>query len=159
MKRIAIIGAGISGLTCALRLEELRKQNKADFDLSIFDSAPRAGGSIETETKDGFLLEKGPDSFISEKPWVLDLCKKLGIHSEILDTQNENRKVFIVKNDKLISLPEGFYLIAPTRIASFMTTPLFSALGKMRMASEVFIPRKPSDSDESIASFIRRRFG
>ncbi len=159
VKRVAVIGAGISGLTCALRLDELRKKNEIDFEVSIYDSAPRAGGSIETEIRDGFILEKGPDSFISEKPWVLDLCKKLGIDSKILDTQNENRKVFIAKKDKLISLPEGFYLIAPTRMASLMTTPLFSMLGKIRMASEVFIPRKPSDSDESIASFIRRRFG
>ena len=159
MKRIAIIGAGISGLTCALRLEELRKKNEIDFEVSIYDSAPRAGGTIETEIRDGFILEKGPDSFISEKPWVLDLCKKLGIESEILDTQNENRKAFVVKNGRLIALPEGFYLIAPTQMASLAVTPLFSILGKIRMASEVFIPRKPSDSDESIASFIRRRFG
>lgn len=159
MKRIAILGAGISGLACALRLEELRKKNGTGFEVSIYDSAPRAGGTIETELRDGFVLEKGPDSFISEKPWVLDLCKKLGIDSEILDTQNENRKVFVVKKGRLIALPEGFYLVAPTQMASLAATPLFSTLGKIRMASEVFIPRKQSDSDESIASFIRRRFG
>lgn len=159
MKRIAIIGAGISGLTCALRLEELRKQNNTDLEIFLYESASRAGGTIETEIRDGFTLEKGPDSFISEKPWVLDLCNKLRINSEILDTQNENRKVLIVKNGKLIALPEGFYLIAPTHLPALAATPLFSALGKIRMASEIFIPKRPSDTDESIASFIRRRFG
>ncbi len=159
MRRVAIIGAGISGLTCALRLEELRKQNGIDLEVSIYDSAPRAGGAIETEIRDGFILEKGPDSFISEKSWVLDLCKKLGIDSEILDTQNENRRVFVAKNGRLIALPEGFYLIAPTQMASFAAAPLFSTLGKIRMASEIFIPGRPTDTDESIASFIRRRFG
>lgn len=159
MKRVAIIGAGISGLACALRLEELRKRNDVDMEISVFDSSSRVGGTIETEIKDGFVVEKGPDSFISEKPWVLDLCKKLGIASEILDTRDMNRKVFVLKNDKLIALPQGFYLMAPTRMAPFVTSQLFSIKGKVRMASEYFIPRRKSNSDESIASFIRRRFG
>ena len=159
MKRIAIIGAGISGLSCALRLEELRKQYGADLEISVYDSSSRAGGAIETESIDGFTLEKGPDSFISEKPWVLDLCKKLGIGSEVLDTRRENRKVFVVKGNRLISLPEGFYLIAPTRMVALAATPLFSILGKLRMGCELFVPKRSSDDDESIASFIRRRFG
>ena len=159
MKRIAIIGAGISGLTCALRLEELRKQHRADMEVSVYEAAPRAGGAIETETRDGFTLEKGPDSFISEKPSVLDLCQRLGIDSEVLDTQENNRKAFVIKNGRPIRLPDGFYLIAPTRLASLAFSPLFSPLGKIRIASEFFIPRKKTDTDESIASFVRRRFG
>lgn len=159
MKRVAIIGAGISGLDCALRLEELRRQKDADLEVTLYESASRTGGTIETEIRDGFVLEKGPDSFISEKPWVLDLCEKLRINAEVLDTQKENRKVFVVKKGRLIALPEGFYLIAPTHLPSLISTPLFSTLGKIRMASEIFIRKRSSDADESISSFIRRRFG
>lgn len=159
MKRVAIIGAGISGLVCALRLEELRKRGEHDFEVILFDAAPRAGGTIETEAEDGFILEKGPDSFIAEKPWVPDLCKKWGMDSEILDTQAKSRKVFVLKNGEMVPLPEGFYIIAPTQPASFAATSLFSLRGKIRMAAEWFIPGKKTDSDESIAAFIRRRFG
>lgn len=158
-RKIAIIGAGISGLAAAHRLSELKKQNNLDLEYRIFESSSRAGGTIETESRDGFLLEKGPDSFLSEKPWALDLCKRLGIDQEIIGTQNENRRTFVVRGGKLIPLPEGFYMIAPVNMGEFFKTPLFSWPGKIRMAAEMFIPPRRSDEDESIASFILRRFG
>jgi len=158
MKRVAVIGAGISGLACALRLEE-RAKDRAELDVSVFDAAPRAGGSIRTENRDGFLLERGPDSFIFEKPWALDLCRTLGIEDRVLNTEGGNRKIFVVKKNRLVALPEGFYLIAPTRMTSFLASPLLSVAGKIRMASEVFVPRRLSEDDESVGSFIRRRFG
>ena len=159
MKRVAIIGAGISGLACAHRLTELAAKGGAGLEISVFDGASRGGGTIESEKRDGFLLEKGPDSFISEKPWVMDLSKRLGIDSEIIGTPGENRKTFVVKNGHLIPLPEGFYLVAPVNPVSFLKTPLFSWRGKLRMLAEIWIPKKKAGAEESIASFIRRRFG
>src|SRR5437016_3938485 len=105
-KKIAIIGGGISGLACVYRLLEL-KQQSSDFEVMLFEAGARLGGTIETQKKDGFILEKGADSFIWEKPWALDLCRRLGIDSEIIGTREENRKSFVVKKKKLIPLPEG----------------------------------------------------
>ncbi len=158
-QKIAIIGAGISGLSVAHRLTELQKEKNLDIEYRVFESSDRTGGTIETESRDGFLLEKGPDSFLSEKPWALDLCKRLGIDGQIIGTQNENRRTYVVHQKKLIPLPEGFYMIAPVNMGEFFKTSLFSWPCKIRMAAELFIPPKRSSEDESIASFIRRRFG
>ncbi len=158
-RKIAIIGAGISGLSVAHRLSELNKYKNADIEFRVFEASHHIGGTIETQSRDGFLLEKGPDSFLSEKPWALDLCKRLGIDQEIIGTQNENRRTFVVRRGQLIPLPEGFYMIAPVNMGEFFKTPLFSWPGKIRMAFEMFIPPKRSSEDESIASFILRRFG
>ncbi len=159
MKRVAVIGAGVSGLACAFRLEELRKEHSLPLEVTVYEAAPRTGGTIGTEEKDGFVLEKGPDSFLSEKPWALTLCQKLGIQSRIRSTKSDNRKVFVAKRGKLIPLPEGFYLIAPTDMGALASTPLFSLPGKLRMASEIFVAKRADGGDESVASFIRRRFG
>lgn len=159
MKRVAVIGAGVSGLACAFRLHELAKTNGAGLEVRVFDSADRPGGVVRTETRDGFVLERGPDAFISEKPWVQDLAGRLGIADRLINTTGGDKKTFVVRNGKFVPLPDGFRLIAPTRVRPFVTTPLFSALGKIRMASEILIPPRRVDSDESIANFIRRRFG
>ena len=117
------------------------------------------GGVVETEKRDGFILEKGPDAFISEKAGCVELCRRLGIENEIIGTKNENRKSFVARGQRLIPVPEGFYLIAPTRIGSFLASPLLSLPGKFRAMLEPFIPKRVGESDESIGSFIRRRFG
>src|SRR3989338_8856849 len=157
--KVAVIGGGISGLVCVFKLLELKEQNKKDFEVLLFEKEMRLGGTIETLEKDGFTLERGPDSFISEKPWGVELCNKLGIQNEIIGTRNENRKSFIVRRKKLIPLPEGFYLVAPTQMKAFLRTPLFSFPGKLRMMMEPMVPRNSSDADESVACFLRRRFG
>ncbi|MBI2095246.1 MAG: protoporphyrinogen oxidase [Candidatus Omnitrophica bacterium] len=159
MKRVAIVGAGVSGLACAHRLGELAAKAGTAMEISVFDAASRAGGTIASEEKDGFLLEKGPDSFISEKPWAVELSGRLGIGPEILGTEGRYRKTFVVKGGRLLPLPEGFYLVAPLNPVSFLGTPLFSWAGKLRMMSEVWVPRKTGSADESVADFIRRRFG
>ena len=127
-KKIAVLGGGISGLVCVHRLLELKKERSGDFEIQLFEAASRLGGTIRTEKKDGFILENGPDSFISEKPAALNLCRRLGIESEIIVTKNENRKTFVLRNKTLIAIPEGFYLIAPTSVGPFLKTPLFSFL-------------------------------
>ncbi|OIO39047.1 MAG: protoporphyrinogen oxidase [Candidatus Omnitrophica bacterium CG1_02_46_14] len=159
MKRVAIIGGGISGLTLAHRLCELEKESESPFQIMLFEAANRLGGTIETEKRDGFILEKGPDSFISDKPWTLELCKRVGLESEIIGTRNENRKSFVIRKGKLLEIPPGFYLIAPTQIGAFFKSNLFSVTGKFRMMCEPLISRNKNSGDESVGSFIRRRFG
>lgn len=157
--RIAVIGGGISGLVLTHHLLELKARAGASFEVTLFEAANRLGGTIETEKKDGFILEKGPDSFISEKPWALDLCKKIGLEPEVIGTRNENRKSFVVRHERLLEIPPGFYLVAPTQIGAFLKSGVFSLGGKFRMMCEPFVRRAPGDEDESVGSFIRRRFG
>ena len=156
--RVAVIGAGVSGLAAALKLLELKEKHRDAFQVVLYEASGRTGGTIETENRDGFILEKGPDSFISEKPWALDLAGKLGLGPEVMSTNQRFRKSFIVRNKKLLALPQGFYLIAPMNSVSFLASPIFSLRGKLRMMIEPWISTK-NDTNESVAGFIRRRFG
>jgi len=158
-KKIIILGGGISGLAAAYRLSELARQGSFPVEITLLEAKPRLGGVIETRTQDGFLLEGGPDSFISEKPAALELSRHLGIAQEVIGTNEKFRRSFIYKNGKLVRVPEGFYLIAPSQVGAFLQTPLLSWATKLRMGCELFIPKRPGGGDESVGSFVRRRFG
>ncbi|MEP6742537.1 MAG: protoporphyrinogen oxidase [bacterium] len=160
MKRVAIIGAGIAGLAAAHRLLERSAANE-QLELLIFESAPRLGGIIKTDERDGFLLERGPDSFITEKPEALDLARRLGLESNLLQTNEEHRRSFIVRGNRLVPVPEGFHLIAPSLLRPFINSEIMSWSGKARMALDLVLPRKNRNgtTDESLAQFIRRRLG
>ena len=157
MARIVVIGGGISGLAAAHRLVELSPSSK----ITLLEASPRLGGTIQTDRREGFLLERGPDSFISEKPEALALAKRLGLESRLVETNSEYRRSFIVRNGRLRAVPEGFQLMAPSRIGPFLTTDIFSLLGKARMAADLILPRRTTNGtgDESLASFVRRRLG
>src|SRR5207249_2070469 len=101
----------------------------------------RLGGTIVTERADGFLVEAGPDSFLSEKPWALALCRRLGVEDRLVRTDDRFRKVFVWFRGRLHPLPDGFQLLAPTRLAPFATSSLFSWRGKARMALDLVLPR------------------
>lgn len=161
MKRIAIIGGGISGLAAAHRLIELSQTTQQPIQLTILEASSRLGGTIQTEHRDGFLLERGPDSFISEKPEAVALAKRLNIDARLIKTNEPLRRSFIVQNGRLRSVPEGFQLLAPSRIWPFISTDIFSLSGKLRMAADVLLPRRSvnGDDDESLANFVRRRLG
>src|SRR5215218_2074807 len=154
---VVIIGGGISGLAAAHRLTELNPSAQ----VTILEASSRLGGTIQTEHRDGFLLERGPDSFISEKPHALALAKRLGLESHLIQTNEKFRRSFIVRNGRLRPVPEGFQLLAPSQIAPFLMTDIFSVAGKARMAADLFLPRRDTNGtdDESLASFVRRRLG
>ncbi|HEU4509790.1 MAG TPA: protoporphyrinogen oxidase [Pyrinomonadaceae bacterium] len=156
INRIVVVGGGISGLAAANRLIELGHKN-----VTLIEASPRLGGIIETVHRDGFLLERGPDSFISEKPEAIALAKRLGLESQLIQTNEKFRRSFIVRDGRLRAVPEGFQLMAPSRMWPFLTSDIFSVAGKMRMAAELFVPRKSANGiqDESLASFVRRRLG
>lgn len=157
--RIIIVGAGISGLAAANRLSELGKEKSININFNVLESSDHPGGNICTIKEDGFLIEEGPDSFITSKPYGLNLCNRLGIGDEVIPTSEINRKTLIFLNRKLTPIPEGFILLAPTRIKPFIVSPILSFSGKMRAMLEIFIPRSNSGDEESLYSFIKRRFG
>jgi protoporphyrinogen/coproporphyrinogen III oxidase len=126
---------------------------------TLLEASGRVGGTLGTEHRDGFLLELGPDSFISEKPWALALCRRIGLESELIGTRDEHRATFVVHNGKLELLPEGFMLLAPTKFGPLLRSRLFSWPGKLRMALDFVLPRGPQQDDESLGSFVSRRFG
>lgn len=157
--KITIAGGGISGLSAAFRIHELSKKNNADTEISLLESSDRLGGVISTLSVNGFTIEEGPDSVLTKDPSVIELAKKLGIEKDIIRTREENSKVFILHEGILKELPEGFYLMAPTHILSFLKSPLFSITGKLRVALEMVIPGRSYEHDESLESFVTRRFG
>lgn len=154
-----VVGGGIAGLAAAYRLGELSRERELPLRCTLLEAGRRLGGVIATEKRDGFLLEWGPDSFLSEKPWALALCRRLGLESELIGTRDEHRVTFVVHRGRLEPLPQGFMLLAPTRFAPLLRSRLFSWPGKLRMACELLLPRGPARPDESLAAFVRRRFG
>ena len=138
--RLAIIGGGVSGLAAAHRATELARERGIALDLTLLEGAERLGGIVHTERRDGFLIEGGADSFISEKPWALALCRRLGVEDQLLRTDDRHRKVYVWRAGRLHPLPDGFQLLAPTRFAPFLATPLFSWRGRWWPASTPPIP-------------------
>jgi oxygen-dependent protoporphyrinogen oxidase len=159
MKRVIVVGAGIAGLAAAHRLIEIAKDKSFAVEVTLLEASPRLGGTIYSERVGDFLVEAGPDSFITEKPWALRLCERIGLSSRLLSTRAAYQKIYVVQRGKLVPLPEGFFLLAPTRLWPFLHTPLFTWAGKLRMAGELFLPRGEANGDESLGSFVRRRFG
>ncbi len=159
MKKIVIIGGGISGLTTIYYLRKYLKEKNLSAEIQLIEKSDRFGGQIKTEHDGEFIFEGGTDCFIREKPWALQLCKELGIEENLVNTKDENSGTFIYRKGKLHKLPEGLMLLVPTKFLPFATTGLFSLCGKLRMALEVFIPKKKNDSDETLERFVIRRFG
>ena len=157
INKIVVVGGGISGLAAAHRLIELNQS----LQITLIEASNRLGGTIETTHRDGFLLERGPDSFISEKPHALALARRLGLEPRLIQTNEKFRRSFIVREGRLRPVPEGFQLLAPSQIAPFLMTDIFSVAGKARMAADLVLPRRPTNGtdDESLASFVRRRLG
>ncbi len=151
--RIAIIGGGISGLSAAFALQ------KRGIAYTLVEAERFLGGVIRTERRDGFLLEGGPDSMLAQKPEGLALARELGLGDRLLPTNPEHRNVYILHGGRLHPLPDGMMLAVPTKVGPFLRSPLFSWPGKLRMGLDLVRPGRPGNGDESIATFLRRRFG
>lgn len=153
MRKILVIGGGIAGLTVAYDL------GRRGLDVLVLEEQERLGGLISTFARDGFLMDGGPDAFLRAKPHARALCEELGLGSELIPTSPDRRRVYVLHRGSLHALPEGFRLTVPTRLLPFLETSLFSFRGKLRMLGEPFIPARRTQAEESVASFVRRRFG
>ena len=163
MKRIAIIGGGISGLSAAYAIEEKRRSG-TPVEYVLFESSPRLGGVLVTDRVDGCLVEAGPDSFLTEKPWAADLCGKIGLGDQLIGSNDSERKTYIVVRGKLVVMPDGLMFMVPTKIMPTVFSPLFSWRTKMRMAAEWFHPPRvhppnTASADESVAEMVERHYG
>jgi protoporphyrinogen/coproporphyrinogen III oxidase len=151
VKKVVVVGGGIAGLAAAYEL------HKGGCAVTVVEK-DRLGGVIRTERVGDFLIEGGPDSFLTTtKPWAKELCDELGLGDRLIPTSS--RKVYVFSKGELHELPEGVFLTVPTKWGPFLKSRLFSFGAKMRMGMDLFLPRGPEVEDESIGSFIRRRLG
>ncbi len=151
--KVCVVGGGISGLTAAYRLKQ------AGVEVSLFEAAPRVGGILGTEHIDDCVVETGPDSILTEKPWALRLAKELGLEQSLVRTRTNPRGAYVVHEGELVRVPEGFSLMAPTDLAAMLRSPLLSLRGKLRIGLDLVLPRGPAQEDESLESFVVRRLG
>jgi protoporphyrinogen/coproporphyrinogen III oxidase len=158
MKRIAIIGGGISGLSAAFHLEQQRLAG-APIEYSLYEFSDHFGGVLFSEKVDDCLIEAGPDSFISEKSWAIDFCRQIGLGDQLIGSNDHLRKTYLLFRGKLVDLPDGLVFMVPTNLASAAASPLFSVGTKLRIAKEWLRPPASAGSDESVASFIARHYG
>ena len=149
--RIVIVGGGISGLAAAYEL------TRRGVPFLLLEASPRLGGVVRTEQVGGFVIDAGPDALLTQKPAAIELCHELGIGDRLRPQQH--RGTFLVRNGMLRSLPETSVFGIPVDWTPFVTTRAISLRGKVRMAAEYLRPGRPRDEDESIASFMGRRFG
>lgn len=154
-KRVAVLGAGITGLAAA---RELTRDPRRPVEVVVLEAAPRIGGKVRSETLEGQVVEHGPDSFVTLKPEMLELVRELGLESELVPT-GPDASVSVLVGGRLRPMPEGMNLVSPTRALPFAFSSLFTLKGKLRMAVEPFIPPRRDGADESLADFARRRLG
>lgn len=158
MTRIAIVGGGISGLAAAFELEQKRRDG-ADIEYVLYESSPRLGGVLRTDYIDGCVVEAGPDSFVTEKPWAADFCRALGLGDQLIGSNDADRKTYILTRGRLVEMPDGLMFLVPTKILPTGLSPLFSWKTKMRMTQELFHPPRAVEHDESVSDFVTRHYG
>ncbi|MBN2024462.1 MAG: protoporphyrinogen oxidase [Pirellulales bacterium] len=155
VRHVAVVGAGIAGLAAAHRVTQLDPA----CELVVFEAGDRAGGVLWTVHEAGFQVEQSADNFITTVPYGLELCRSLGLGDRLVQTNPACRQTYVVHRGRLHKLPDGFLMMAPTRLWPLALTPLLSPLGKLRAGLEYFIPPRLDDADESMAAFVRRRLG
>lgn len=150
---VLIIGGGLAGLTSAWYLQ------KKNIPYTLIESSNRFGGLIESFHVDGNIIEFGPDSFITRKPWAMNLVKDLGIDDKVIFVNKTQERIYIYLKNKLIPLPQGLRLLVPTKIFPFLFSSIMSTRGKLRLLLDIVLPKKNIDIDESVENFVTRRFG
>lgn len=157
--RIAVVGGGITGLAAAHRLIELARAANRPIDLVLYEGSDRLGGVFGTRRVGESVVETGADSFITDKPWAIDLCRRLGLEPRLISIDPRYRRALILHRGRTQPVPDGLNLLAPSSVRGLLTTPILSLSGKLRAGLEFFVPRGTQRDDESLASFVRRRFG
>jgi protoporphyrinogen/coproporphyrinogen III oxidase len=162
MRKIVIVGGGIAGLAAAYKVKRAAEAGN-DVEFALVEKDPRLGGKIVTQHVDGFVIDGGPDCFLTEKPAIHRIAKLLGILDEELPTDDARKRTYILSRGRLHDLPDGVMMFAPTKFWPFATTGLFSWSGKIRMGMDLLIKRKrvtgDGPEDETLESFVVRRMG
>lgn len=157
--QVAIVGGGITGLSAAFYLERAARAAGRPVHCTVIERDARFGGKLLTDTVGECVVEGGPDSFITQKPWGLQLARELGLADQLIPTNERRRKVYVLARGRLRPMPDGMMLVVPTRMLPFALSPLISPLGKLRMVLDLLIPPRRDSGDETLAEFIRRRLG
>jgi oxygen-dependent protoporphyrinogen oxidase len=162
MKRIAIIGGGVAGLTAAWELAQLARKGAA-VQVVLFEASTRLGGIVETVREGGFVIECGPDAWVSEKPWARELADDLGLGEEVMPSNDASRKTYVLIDKQLRAMPDGMRMMVPGDLDALDSSELFSALAKQEYRNEVLradeLKANAPAHDESVAEFVQRHFG
>lgn len=156
-QKIIIIGGGIAGLTSAFYLQKAIQEENLPIELKLIEASHRLGGKMQTVIRDGFTIERGPDSFLARKLSISRLAKEVGMEEQLV--HNSTGKSYVLVNEKLHSMPGGSIMGIPTEVGPFLTTDLFSIPGKLRAAADFILPKSESGKDQSLGEFFRRRLG
>jgi oxygen-dependent protoporphyrinogen oxidase len=158
IKRIAVVGGGTAGLSAAYSLEK-RKSAGTPLEFVLYEASSQFGGVIRTERIEGCVVEAGPDSFLTEKPWAADLCRELGLGEQLISSNDAQRKTYLLIQGRLIPIPDGLMFMVPTKLVPAFLSPLFSAGTKARMVREWLSPPKPKTHELTVAEFVARHYG
>jgi oxygen-dependent protoporphyrinogen oxidase len=156
---VAVIGGGISGLSTAHALHERAAAAGIQIRCTVVDASPSWGGKIVTHRVGDLVTEAGPDSFLSQKTAAIELCAKLGLTDQLINTNETSKRACVFSQGRLRELPEGLVVISPNQLGPFLRSGLLSWSGLARMGLDLALPVKRSSSDESLAGFFRRRMG
>ena len=159
LRTVAVIGGGISGLSTAYALYEKAAAAGVPIRCTVVDAAPSWGGKIVTHRVGDLVTEAGPDSFLSQKTAAIELCAKLGLTDQLINTNETSKRACVFSQGRLRELPEGLVVISPNQLGPFLRSGLLSWSGLARMGLDLAMPAKRSSSDESLSSFFRRRMG
>jgi protoporphyrinogen/coproporphyrinogen III oxidase len=156
---VVVVGGGISGLATCYFTQKRAKDFGSKIHITLIEEGSRLGGKVFTDRIDGFTIEAGPDSFFTQKPWALDLCRELGLTDRLEEPDPAAKGTYILNNGRLSKLPQGAETGMPTKIMPFLRSDLLSPIGKLRALMDLVIPRRKETGDESVGDFIGRRFG
>jgi oxygen-dependent protoporphyrinogen oxidase len=162
MKRVAIIGGGIAGLAAAYELAQMARDGAA-VKVVLFEAATRLGGIVETVREGGFVIECGPDAWVTEKPWARELAEELGLSEEVIVSNDATRKTYVLVDNRLQAMPDGMRMMVPSNLNELDGSELFSTEAKKAYRDELTradeLRSKAPEEDESVAQFVRRHFG
>ncbi|MCR2821065.1 protoporphyrinogen oxidase [Lederbergia panacisoli] len=156
-KRVVVIGGGITGLTTAYYLQKTIADQKLPVEVTLLEASHKLGGKIQTVHQDGFVIERGPDSFLERKTSAAELAREVGLGDELVN--NTAGRSYVLVKEQLHPMPKGAVMGIPTKLGPFMSTGLFSVQGKMRAACDILLPRSKNEEDQSLGHFFRRRLG
>lgn len=161
---VAILGGGITGLSAAWYLQQMVARDRLPITYTLIEQSDRWGGKVHSQRVEragmpAWVLEAGPDGLLTRKPWALALAQSLTLDEHFIYVNRENSRTFVLRHGRPEPLPAGLQLLAPTQWLPFLRSPLFSPWGKLRIALDLLLPPRRTTTDESLASFVRRRFG